>query len=78
MRDEGFGEADVYVSFRQDDGSWGPARNLGPVVNTDAPELSASVTPDGKYLFFHRYLGDGDQQIFWVDAKILDTLRTPQ
>ena len=51
-RDEGFGDSDIYVSFRQQDGSWGNAINLGDTINTDAAEIFASVTPDGKYLFF--------------------------
>jgi hypothetical protein len=28
--------------------------NLGPKINTDQTEMAASVSPDGKYLFFHR------------------------
>ncbi|WP_173205746.1 PD40 domain-containing protein [Sphingopyxis sp. BSNA05] len=50
-REEGFGSSDIYISFRQDDGSWGSAINLGEKINTDAWEAAASVTPDGKYLF---------------------------
>jgi hypothetical protein len=78
-RDEGFGGSDIYVSFRQDDGSWGEAINLGAEINTDAWEASASVTPDGKYLFFHRNVGSDAYEnvdVFWVDARILEDLRT--
>jgi hypothetical protein len=80
-RPSGFGGSDIYVSFRQANGEWGPATNLGEAINTPAWEASASVTPDGQYLFFHRMIrpadGDGlpDVDIFWVDAQILDTLR---
>jgi hypothetical protein len=69
-RDSGFGDNDIYISFKQQDGSWGDAINLGGKVNTDAEENGAYVTPDGKYLFFNR---NGD--IYWLDAKIIKTLR---
>ena len=77
-REEGFGDSDIYISYRQDDGSWGDPINLGETVNTEAWEASATVTPDGKYLFFNRMVGapeDGNVDIFWVDAKVIDDLR---
>ena len=80
-RDEGQGGSDIYVSFRQADGSWGDAKNLGDKVNTDAWEAAASVTPDGKYLFFHRNVGSENYEnvdIFWVDAQIIEDLRTAE
>lgn len=77
-REDGYGNSDIYISFRQEDGAWGEAINLGDAVNTDAWEASASVTPDGKYLFFNRNMGSDeyeDVDIFWVDAGIIETLR---
>ncbi len=50
-REGGYGEADLYVSFRND-GKWTPAQNLGPVVNTEEWEYNASVSRDGKTMFF--------------------------
>lgn len=69
-RESGFGDNDIYISFKQQDDSWGDAVNLGDKVNTDAEENGAYVTPDGKYLFFNR---NGD--IYWLDAKIIKMLR---
>ncbi|MEM9286471.1 MAG: hypothetical protein AAGA39_11340, partial [Pseudomonadota bacterium] len=74
-RHTGFGDSDIYVSFREGDGSWGEAINLGDQVNTCAWEASATVTPDGKYLFFHREVSDGNIDIMWVDAKVIWDLR---
>ncbi|WKK80711.2 TolB-like translocation protein [Marivirga arenosa] len=79
VREEGYGSSDIYISFKQDDGSWGEAINLGDKINTDAWEASASVTPDGKYLFFSRNMGSDNYEnvdIFWVDAKILYDFNT--
>tara|TARA_R110002096_G_scaffold426421_1_gene636117 strand:- start:3613 stop:4479 length:867 start_codon:yes stop_codon:yes gene_type:complete len=74
-RDSGYGDSDIYISFRQQDGSWGEAINLGDKINTDVWDASASVTPDGKYLFFHRQLSPGNLTIYWVDAQIIEDLR---
>jgi len=76
-REEGYGDSDIYISFKQKDGSWGNAINLGDKINTDAWEASASITPDGKYLFFSRNVGSDDFEnvdIFWVDAKVIFSL----
>ena len=72
------GSSDIYISFKQQDGSWGDAINLGDKVNTGAWEAAATVTPDGKYLFFNRNMGSDDYEnvdIFWVDAQIIENLR---
>lgn len=74
-REGGFGGSDIYISFRQQDGSWGGAINLGDKINTDGWDAAASVTPDGKYLFFHRLNDAGNANIYWVDAQVIETLR---
>ncbi|MFS1524729.1 hypothetical protein ACL7TT_11535 [Microbulbifer sp. 2304DJ12-6] len=76
-RDGGYGDSDLHISFRQQDGSWGTAINLGDKINTKFQEQFGSVTPDGKYFFFHRsYDNKGDKaDIYWVDAKIIENLR---
>ena len=53
-RESGFGSSDIYISFKQSDGSWGAAINMGEEINTQAEEGGPRVTPDGKYLFFNR------------------------
>lgn len=75
VRDSGFGNSDLYISFRLKDGSWGEAINLGDKVTTSAREASASVTPDGKYLFFNRTTPPRNADIFWVDAQVIETLK---
>ena len=81
-RESGYGNADIYVSFRQNDGSWSEAINLGDKINTASSENGARVTPDGKYLFFNRNVGKvkptdkyDDVNMFWVDAKVIETLK---
>lgn len=77
-REGGYGDSDLYISFRQEDGSWGRAINMGEDINTEREDIYGSVTPDGKYLFFHTYLDEGKADIFWVDAQIIENLRRKQ
>ncbi|OHU96037.1 hypothetical protein BIW53_07645 [Pseudoalteromonas byunsanensis] len=81
-KDDGYGDKDLYISFRQPDNSWGKAINLGAPINTAGIEAGAYVSPDGKYLFFNRNIlkkgetepsSDGD--IYWVDAAVIERLR---
>ncbi len=74
-REGGYGASDLYISFRQESGSWGPAINMGEDINTERDDAYGSVTPDGKYFFFHRHLGEGKANIFWVDAQVIENLR---
>jgi len=77
-KEEGHGSNDLYISFRQENGSWGAAINMGDKINTGAWEAAANVTPDGKYLFFNRNMNPDNYEnvdIFWVDAQIIETLR---
>jgi len=80
-RKEGYGDSDLYICFRQKDGSWGPAINMGDKVNSDKWDAFASVTSDGKYILFNRRIDDGSNNdnmnvdIYWVDAQIIEELR---
>jgi len=48
----GVGGADIYKSKINLDGEWGPAENLGPVINTVFDEATPFLTQDGKTLYF--------------------------
>lgn len=73
--DGGYGDSDMYISFKQQDGSWGAAINFGDKINTEGEDGGGKVTPDGKYLFFCRRCTPPDFEVMWVDAKIIETLR---
>ncbi|MBN3520242.1 hypothetical protein JYB62_09525 [Algoriphagus lutimaris] len=82
-RAEGYGLSDNYISFRQHDGSWGQAINMGDQINSELVENGARLTPDGKYLLFGRSEekeGEDGKKYwvttnYWVDAQIIETLR---
>lgn len=81
-REGGYGGADIWRSFRTEDGSWSIAENLGPTINTPGDEESPFIAPDGVTLYFastgHPGMGDGDifmtriQQVSDVDWQWLE------
>jgi hypothetical protein len=59
----------MYVSFKKPDGSWGEGIDL-TAHGFDPKAGGATLSPDGKYLFFCL---NGD--IWWVDARVIEKLR---
>ncbi len=75
-RPDNNGESDLYVSFRKKDGTWTELINMGPVINSDANENCPQLTPDGKYFFYLKYYPNDDiGKTYWIDSKIIDTLK---
>ena len=83
VREEGYGDSDLYISFKQKDGFWGSVINLGPHINTKQSDSGPNVTPDGKYLTFSRggytVNEDGSFYVFgspyWVSTQVIENLR---
>ena len=51
-RPGGYGGIDLYVSYRQANGKWGPAQNMGPSVNTAGDEQAPFIHADNQTLYF--------------------------
>lgn len=69
----GFGEDDLYVSFRGVDGAWSKAINLGKTINSPQSENRPFITADDRYLFFSSSSG-GNRDVFWVDMEFVREL----
>lgn len=67
--------ADLFISFRNTDGSWTDPVSLGESINTEEQERSPVVSPDGKYLFFTRGHG-ANHDVYWVRAASIPALRS--
>ena len=67
--------SDLFISFKEVDGSWGEAIKFGDNVNTPENEFAAQLSPDGKYLFFNRNGDDRNVDTYWVDAKVIEDLK---
>lgn len=70
IRKEGYGQGDLYISFKNDDGNWTKAKNMGEIINTEGHELCPFITKDGKYFFY-----TSNKKIYWVDSKIINSLK---
>jgi len=70
VREDSLGNGDLYVSFKQPDGSWGQDIHMAAPINSDDIDYCPMVTPDGKYFFFTQ-----GNDLMWVDAAIIDTYR---
>jgi len=66
------GGLDIYISRRDSTGDWGPAVNLGPVINTPYNEESPFLSEDDKTLFFSSrgHFNMGGYDIFY--STLLD------
>lgn len=99
-RKDSYGGTDYYISFRNSMDRWTEPLNMGSQINSAAgAEWSASVSPDGKYIFFmtnreenssnfaekpltmkrikkrHCTPYNGRPNIYWMQSKIIDSLR---
>lgn len=63
-RPGGLGGMDIYFSTREFNKDWGPAKNIGNVVNTNYDEEGIFAHPDGKTIYFsskgHENMGGYD------------------
>ena len=66
VSDEGFGFADIYVSFRENSTEWSKPKNIGNVINTTGNEIGVFIAPDDKTLYFtsNGHLGYGKYDVF--------------
>jgi hypothetical protein len=48
----GYGDQDVHVSIRKENGHYGTPINLGPIINSAGNESFAFIAPDNKTLYF--------------------------
>ncbi|UCE19602.1 MAG: PD40 domain-containing protein [Gemmatimonadota bacterium] len=67
---EGEEHTDLFICYRRSDGRWSETINMGQRINTPGGNICASLSPDGKYLFYLR-----NRDIYWVDARIIEALK---
>jgi hypothetical protein len=63
-------DAGLYITFRKENGVWIRAKSMGDHIN-NSNASSASLSPDGKYLFF---LSRGDG-MYWLSTELIGYLK---
>jgi len=72
--EEGTIDADLFISFKQNDGSWGEAVYMSE-LNTGGHELYANVSPDERFIMFLSGR-TGILLPYWVDAQVINNYIT--
>jgi outer membrane protein OmpA-like peptidoglycan-associated protein len=71
----GFGLSDIYFTYKDENGSWTPAQNVGPLINTRGNEVSPFYHPKHQVLYFTsngHLLNFGSFDIYksrWLDNR---------
>jgi outer membrane protein OmpA-like peptidoglycan-associated protein/tetratricopeptide (TPR) repeat protein len=75
----GYGDADIYSSTLNDDGTWSKPQNLGPEINTPGKEFSPFIHPDNQTLYFASdYLpGLGGFDLFYTRKNAAGKFQKP-
>jgi Tol biopolymer transport system component len=70
QRRGGAGKGDIWVATMDASGEFGPARSLGPKINSAEDEFHATLSPDKRALFFvRRSSGSGaNADLYWVST----------
>lgn len=69
-RPGGFGDYDIYISFKNKMNEWEVPINFGNKINSSEYEGVATLSPDGKYLFYCH-----NHDIYWISTKIIEELK---
>jgi hypothetical protein len=70
IREEGYGQNDIYIAYKKTDGTWTNPKNLGNIINTPNDETSGDITPEGLYMTY-----GSNKDLYWVSTSFIDSLR---
>ena len=75
-RDDTRGNRDLYVSLKEEDGTWSEPRNMGRDINSNAEEAAPFLSADGKTLFYSSkgFNGFGGYDVY-ITKRLDDTWR---
>ena len=68
------GKDELWISFREKDGDWSEAKNMGNEINNGNNTSCTTISPDGKFIFFLR-IENGLGVSYWVSSEIIEKLR---
>lgn len=65
-RKDGYGEGDLYLAIKDNNGQWTTGKNMGPRFNTPTYEYCSYFSPDHQYFFYSSQL-----DVKWTSVEIL-------
>ena len=68
------GKDELWISFSNEKGEWRKAVNMGKAINNGSNTSCATISPDGRYIFFVR-IENGAIVSYWVSAGIVEAMR---
>ncbi|MCP5106502.1 MAG: hypothetical protein GY950_24165 [bacterium] len=68
------GDFDIFISYRNPDGTWSDGVSMGAKINSRGREIYPRVSPDGKYIFYASNQG-GNWDIYWCTAGVIEKLK---
>ena len=72
----GTSQHDLYISYKNVDGDFSAPINLGPQINSDTEDSSATLSPDGMYLFFTTVkTSDLGYNPYWIKMDEIDAFK---
>lgn len=76
----GMGALDLFVSRKQEDGSWGTPQNLGYPINTEAAEGALVVQLDGRTAYFARdaKAKQAEDELFYIPNEDIYYFELPE
>lgn len=79
-RSDGPGRGDLYISYREADGTSGPASLLGHGINSAAREYCPIGSPDGEYFYWTSKRGFADEPLdrALTTRQLRETLSGPR
>jgi hypothetical protein len=66
-------DENLFVCFREENGAWSESFDLGSSLELPGGKSLATISADGKYLFFRNR-----DDIYWVSTKIIEELKLKQ
>ncbi len=79
-RPDGYGGLDLYVSYREANGKWGPAINMGPTINSAGDEKAPFIHADNQTLYYTSdgLPGYGNSDLFVIRKELNGQWGEPQ
>nr|NIS15949.1 serine hydrolase [candidate division Zixibacteria bacterium]NIT59222.1 serine hydrolase [Fodinibius sp.]NIW40483.1 serine hydrolase [candidate division Zixibacteria bacterium]NIX57806.1 serine hydrolase [candidate division Zixibacteria bacterium]NIY27805.1 serine hydrolase [Fodinibius sp.] len=69
-------ETDLYFSCRNPDDTWETPIHLNEEINNGMSVSFPFISHDGKFLFFNRFDSTGTDKFYWVDARVIETMKS--